>query len=99
MFAIVNGSVEKTFYEGKGLKIKESFTRRDGQPGAAYYTAFFETPHGLNVGDTAKFSGLLSAKARDYEKQDGSVAWIADITLNNAKAEDVTSANDADSPF
>lgn len=99
-FVIVNGTVDNVFYEGKGLKIKESFTKRDGSEGASYYSAFFEAPHGLNVGDSAKFSGLLGAKGRTYDKQDGSVGVSADLTLNNAKAEDVSSGGDnQDGPF
>lgn len=90
-FVIVNGEVSNVFYEGKGLKIKETFKKRDGSEGASYYSAFFEEPHGLNVGDTAKFSGLLGLKGRTYEKQDGSTGVAADATLNNAKAEDVSS--------
>ncbi len=54
-FAIVNGSVNRTFFEGKGASIKETFTKRDGTESASYYTAFFDAPHGLREGDTGKF--------------------------------------------
>lgn len=95
-FAIVNGSVNRTFFEGKGASIKETFTKRDGTEGASYYTAFFDAPHGLNEGDTGKFSGLLSAKTSQYEK-DGENRVSADIVLNSAKFEAVTV--DEDQPF
>lgn len=95
-FAIVNGTVQRTFFEGKGASVKETFTKRDGTEGASYYTAFFESPHGLSEGDTGKFSGLLSAKSREYEGNDGQTRHSADIVLNSAKFE---TAESEDSPF
>lgn len=99
-YIIVNAEVTRTFYNGLGAGLKETFKLRDGGEGAKYYSAFFDSPHGLNVGDSGKFSGLFSAKVRDYEKQDGSTGQSVDVTLNNAKAEDISSGGgDADSPF
>ena len=95
-FAIVNGTVQRTFFDGKGASVKESFTKRDGTEGASYYTAFFDAPHGLSDGDTGKFSGLLSAKVSSYEK-DGETRHSADIVLNSAKFEAAESSEDA--PF
>lgn len=94
-FAIVNGSVQRTFFDGKGASVKETFTKRDGTEGASYYTAFFDAPHGLSEGDTGKFSGLLSAKPNSYEK-DGETRHSADIVLNSAKFE---AAESEDTPF
>lgn len=94
-FAIVNGSVQRTFFDGKGASVKETFTKRDGTEGASYYTAFFDAPHGLSEGDTGKFSGLLSAKSNSYEK-DGETRHSADIVLNSAKFE---AAESEDAPF
>lgn len=94
-FAIVNGTVQRTFFEGKGASVKETFTKRDGTEGASYYTAFFDAPHGLSEGDTGKFSGLLSAKSNSYEK-DGETRHSADIVLNSAKFE---AAESEDTPF
>lgn len=94
-FAIVNGSVQRTFFDGKGASVKETFTKRDGTEGASYYTAFFDAPHGLSEGDTGKFSGLLSAKSNSYEK-DGETRHSADIVLNSAKFE---AAESEDTPF
>jgi len=93
-YVTVNGSVEQTFYEGKGARIKESFTKRDGEAGAAYYSAFFEQEHGLNVGDEGKFSGLLGVKSEEYDGK-----HFARVTLNNTKAENIVSADGEEAPF
>lgn len=95
-FAIVNGTVQRTFFDGKGASVKETFTKRDGTEGASYYTAFFDAPHGLAEGATGKFSGLLSSKVSSYEKE-GETRHSADIVLNSAKFE--AAESDADSPF
>lgn len=94
-FAIVNGEVNRVFYDGKGISIKETFQKRDGTEGAAYYTAFFEEDPGIAEGATGKFSGNLSAKAREYESN-GETKLSADIVLNNARFEP---ADDGDKPF
>lgn len=95
-FAIVNGTVQRTFFGGKGASVKESFTKRNGSEGASYYTAFFDAPHGLAEGSTGKFSGLLSAKVSSYEKE-GETRHSADIVLNSAKFEAAESEDS--SPF
>jgi len=98
-FAIVNGTVQRTFFDGKGASVKETFTKRDGTEGASYYTAFFDAPHGLSDGDTGKFSGLLSAKVSSYEKE-GETRHSADIVLNSARFEQIEDQSDEDnSPF
>jgi hypothetical protein len=86
-FAIVNGEVNRVFYNGLGISIKETFQKRDGSEGAAYYTAFFDQDPGLSEGTRGKFSGLLSAKAREYDGANGERKISADIVLNSAKFE------------
>lgn len=85
MWAIVNGEVSSTFYDGKGAKVKESFKKQDGSTGEQYYSVFFQEPHGLEVGSTGKFSGFASSKAEEYPE--GSGSWWARTTLNNARFE------------
>lgn len=48
------------FFDGKGVRIKESFIKRDGTDGASYWTGFSEEPLGLDKGDKGKFQGTLS---------------------------------------
>lgn len=73
-----NAEVTNVFYNGLGAKIKESFTKGDGTPGAAYFSAFFTEPHGLEVGSLGTFGGTMGAKATEFEGK-----WRAEITLNN----------------
>lgn len=84
-WTIVNGEVTSTFYNGTGAKVKESFTKQDGSQGSVYYSVFFDSAHGLEVGDTGKFSGFSSAKAEEYPE--GSGTWYGRTTLNKAKYE------------
>lgn len=93
-YVIAEGTVQRTFFEGKGLAFKESFTKRDGTEGASYYTAFFQEPHGLAEGDSATFKGNISVSLRSYEK-DGETRYSADATINNTKAEDVVYATES----
>ena len=58
-FITVTGEVTRTFWNGQGAGIKESWTTNDGDERAAYYSAFFDEPHGLEEGDAGKFSGRL----------------------------------------
>ena len=96
---IKNGTVERTFFEGKGAAVKETFNKRDGSEGAQYYSVFFDAPHGLSQGDQGDFSGLLGVKAEEYEG-----VWRAKIALNSARVQNIQSpgggaAYDGDSPF
>jgi hypothetical protein len=96
-YAILNGEVVGTFYNGKGARIKESFTKRDGTEGAQYFSAFFEEPHGLNEGDSGVFKGTFSASINEYaDKQTGEPRYSAQVTLNNTKAEEIVYASDAE---
>ena len=100
-YAIVDAKVERTFFEGKGAALVEEFTKRDGETGRAFFTAFFQEPHGLSDGDYGTFKGNLSVKLDSYEK-DGETKYSAKATLNNTKFEassDPAPAADADKPF
>lgn len=95
---IKNGTVERTFYNGQGAAIKESFTKRDGTGGYQRYTAFFDEPHGLGEGDTGDFSGLLSLKTEEYPE--GSGKHYARATLNSARVQNQSAgAVDDSAPF
>lgn len=96
-YVIVDGVVERVFYGEKGVRIKESFKKRDGSEGAAYFSGFSETPHGLNVGDTGTFKGNLTVKTRTYQTEQGEDRTTADVTINNLKVELKGSADDG--PF
>ena len=97
--AVVKGS----FFNGKGLKFAEQFTKRDGTPGESYFTAFFDQPHGLSDGTKlSKVGGVLSVKGRIYDPEDGEARAMVDVVLNNPTyevAEGGSAPADDDSPF
>ena len=80
-FINVTGEVTRTFWNGQGAGIKESWTTNEGEERAAYYSAFFEEPHGLEEGDAGKFSGRLGVKPNTYEKN-GETKHGVDVTIN-----------------
>lgn len=67
----VIGTVEKVFFDGRGIALAETFTTKDGHTKQARYTAWFEQAPGLNVGDVGQFSGLLSTVIEDWTNPDG----------------------------
>ena len=102
IISIRNAEVTRTFWNGKGAGLKESFRKQDGEEGARYYSAFFDEEHGLSEGDRGNFSGLLGTKVSTYEK-DGETKYGVDVTLNSARFQvfDGGSASDDDdsAPF
>lgn len=98
---IRNAEVTRTFYNGLGAGLKETFTLRSGEEGARYYSAFFEEPHGLSEGDKGDVSGLFSAKVNEYTTKDGETKQGVDVTLNSARfsPSDDQPEDDGDFPF
>lgn len=68
----VEGSVGRLFYENKGVEVIEFYKSRTGEKKSRKYTAWFENPQNLTVGQTGTFSGSLSAEIDDWKNQDGS---------------------------
>jgi len=92
---VSNAIVDRTFHGGLGVAFHEEFTKRDGTTGKMYFSGFSEQPHGLSEGDRGTFKGVLSVKAREYEK-DGEIKTSVDVTLNNLKFEP---AESSEGPF
>ena len=76
-----NVTVQRVFFDGKGVALYESFEQRK-----SYYTAWFETAPNVKEGDTLNVSGLLQVKEREYEK-DGVKKRSIDVALNSARIE------------
>lgn len=96
--AIVNiaeAVVKRSFYNDKGLEVAEQFKTRDGKEGEKKYTLFFDEPHSFQPGQTIKVSGLLSVRARIWERDDAEDIAIADVILNSPRVEII---GGADSP-
>lgn len=98
---IRNAEVTRTFFNGKGAGLKETFKLRDGGEGVKYYSAFFEEEHGLSEGDVGNFSGLLGTKVSEYTDKQGETRQGVDITLNSTRYEqgENQAAAGSDEPF
>lgn len=98
---IRNAEVTRTFYNGLGAGLKETFTLRSGEEGARYFSAFFEEPHGLSEGDKGDVSGLFSAKVNEYQTKEGETKHGVDVTLNSARFSPAegSDSGDGDLPF
>lgn len=80
-----NATVQRVFFDGKGVALYESFESR-GEQRKSYYTAWFDTAPNVKEGDTLNVSGLLQVKEREYEK-DGVKKRSIDVALNSARIE------------
>lgn len=89
----VEGTVTRTFFEGKGAEVTEYFTSRDGKPLSKKYSVWFELPQSFYIGQVGTFSGLLSVVVEDWVNEDGSPKLdqsgkpgrSAKLNINNAK--------------
>ena len=80
----IEGTVTRTFYNGKGAEVTETFKKRDGGEGQTRWAAWFEQPHGLSEGDVVKVSGLHSDEISEWEK-DGETRRNIKRSLNKAR--------------
>lgn len=84
-YGIIDGVVDRVFFDGKGVAFHEEFKKSDGSTGKAFFSGFSTEPHGLKEGDRGTFKGNLSVKARTYTDTEGNEKVTADATLNNLK--------------
>lgn len=80
-----NATVQRVFFNGKGVALFESFESR-GEQRKSYYTAWFDSAPTLSEGDVVNVSGLLQVKEREYEKN-GETKRSIDVSLNSARIE------------
>ena len=80
-----NATVQRVFFDGKGVALYESFESR-GEQRKSYYTAWFAAAPDVKEGDVLNVSGLLQVKEREYEK-DGQTKRSIDVSLNSARIE------------
>lgn len=83
-YVTVQGTVGRTFFDGKGADVVEEFTKRDGTAGKTRWGVFFEQPHGLSVGDRVEVSGQHSDRVDEWVK-DGETRHVVKRTINRAK--------------
>lgn len=97
---LANVKVSRVFYNGLGAEFVESFQTRSGETAEKKYSAFFDSPHGLSEGDVGNASGLLSVKARLWERDGEAPVPMADIVLNSTRFEATDGGSDDEgTPF
>ena len=63
----VTGQVGRTFYDGKGAEVIESW-QQGGETMTKKWSAFFNEPHGLTEGDQVEVSGIHGDKIDEWDK-------------------------------
>lgn len=86
-FITVEATVERVFFEGRGLALVEEYKTKDGDSRVNRYTAWFDVAPGLTENQTAKFSGILTTKIEEFEGKDGQTRRKVVVAINKAKAE------------
>jgi len=81
----VNGSISRTFFDGKGAEVVESW-QQGGETRTKRWAAFFEQPHGLSEGDQVEVSGMHGDKVDQWEKE-GQTMHTIKRTLNKARVD------------
>lgn len=79
----VNGTITRTFFNGKGAEVTESW-KSNGETMSKRWAAFFDQPHGLSEGDIVEVSGMHGDKLDEWEK-DGETRRTVKRTLNKAR--------------
>lgn len=79
----VKGAVTRTFYNGKGAEVTESYTLQ-GKEWKKRWTAWFEAPHNLIEGDQVEVSGMHGDEIDEWEK-DGEKRQSVKRSLNKAR--------------
>ena len=82
-FTTVTGKIGRTFYNGLGAEVVESW-QQNGETFTKRWSAFFEQPHGLSEGAEVTVSGIHGDKIDPWEK-DGEVRHSIKRTLNKVK--------------
>ena len=79
----VKGNISRVFFNGKGAEVEEKFTI-SGKEITKRWAAWFEEPHGLEVGAQVEVSGLHDDKIDSWDK-DGETRHSVKRSLNKAK--------------
>ena len=89
-FTTVKGEITRTFFDGKGAEVTESW-QSNGDTMKKRWAAFFESAHGLSEGDKVSITGQHGDKIEPWEK-DGETRHTIKRTLNRAKVDKPSSA-------
>lgn len=83
-YTTVTGKVTRTFYNGKGAEIAETFTA-GGKEITKRWTAWFDQEHGLTEGAEVEVSGIHSDEVDQWEDKQGEVRHSVKRSLNKAR--------------
>lgn len=81
----VEGKVGRTFYEGRGAELIESFTVK-GEPRSKRWSCWFDEPHGLTEGQVVTISGLHGDEVDSWEK-DGQPRHSVKRSINKSRVD------------
>lgn len=82
----VQGEVTRVFFDGRGAEVTEQYEIR-GEARKTRWAAFFESPHGLEVGQQVEVSGLHGDKLDEWPDRDDPAVTRRSVkrTLNRAR--------------
>lgn len=80
----LTGTVDRIFFEGKGLSVVEKRTNK-GVDFTEFYTVWFTTAPAVREGDTVAVSGLLGKKIDTYTDKEGNPKQKFVLVVNNAQ--------------
>jgi hypothetical protein len=95
----VTGTVDRIFFDGKGLSVIESRTNK-GTTFTEAYTCWFQAAPAVREGDTVAVNGLLGKKIDTYTDKEGNPKQKFVLVVNNAQLAGATPAAPVDDlPF
>lgn len=85
-FIEVSGTVTRTFFQGKGAEVTETFKKRDGSEGKNRFAVWFKGPHGLSEGDQGTWRGTHGVEVDEWVDKEGNTRHTAKVSVNSARA-------------
>jgi hypothetical protein len=79
----VKGTINRVFYEGKGLEVVEAYETKTGDTIQKRYTVWLKQPTTLDVGDTVQVEGLYSSEIDNWVNKDGEAKQSIKVSINN----------------
>lgn len=80
----VKGTITRTFYQGKGAEVTESFTVRDREI-KKRWTAWFDDAHGLVEGQQVEVYGLHGDEVDEWTDKEQQTRHSVKRALNKAR--------------
>jgi hypothetical protein len=88
-YVTVKGTIDKFHNSGTGFTLLENYTTKDGVPASKKWQVFPEdNTHGKLPGDTITVNGTITAGVYSFQGDNGAMAHVATLKVNNAKIVD-----------